>query len=309
MKPDNRPATRSWPEVTVVYHPDLAEALTFALLETGASAVEQGEDDQTGRAWSRAGFPEDSSPDELAARLAVRIERLIEIFQPPDPVEVEWRQVPAEDWAEKWKEGLAPLEIGGGLVIKPTWCEYENRQNRKVIEIDPGMAFGTGHHETTALCLEMLEEILSGHGRVPTPDPLKVLDVGTGSGILALAAAALGAGDVTAVDNDPEAVDVAAENLDRNRAAGPVRLAVSGVEALTGRFGLILANLTASTLIDVSPGLLARSRAGGLLVLSGILIEQAADVLEVYMGRGCELVERVDRGEWTALLMRTLGAE
>lgn len=201
-----------------------------------------------------------------------------------------------EDWSENWKKYYKPFRIGTHLVVKPTWEAYAARGDDLVIELDPGMAFGTGTHETTNMCMQLLEKHLK--------PGMHVMDVGTGSGILAIAAARLGAEDVLAIDIDPAAVKVARENIALNQVQARVR-AVEGdlckSEAMPCE--LAVANIVADAICMLAGPLTRHLEKGGLLICSGIIREREADVQKAAREAGYAPVDRVEQGEWVALAL------
>lgn len=203
--------------------------------------------------------------------------------------------VPEQDWMQKWKEGFEAVQIGERLMVAPSWRLPEKKEGRVVIQIDPGMAFGTGTHETTRLCLEAIERHWRGRS---------LLDVGTGTGILAIAAALLEPGSrVVAIEIDPQAVEVARENLATNGVLGSVELLEGQPGLLAGEeFDVVVANLTAEVIIDLVEDLERRIATGGYLILSGILGELAQDVENALAGSGLKITERRVAGEWSALV-------
>lgn len=206
-----------------------------------------------------------------------------------------------EDWAETWKQYYKPFRIGARLVVKPSWEAYEAQAGDAVVELDPGMAFGTGTHETTFMCMELLERFLRPGDQV--------MDVGTGSGILAIAAARLGAERVLAVDIDPDAVRVAGENIVKNGVQDRVR-AVRGdlVNGETLPCDLAVANIVADAICMLAGPLTRHVKPGGLFVCSGIIREREADVQAATAEAGYAPVARETRGEWVALCLRSGGA-
>jgi ribosomal protein L11 methyltransferase len=201
------------------------------------------------------------------------------------------------DWAESWKEHFHVIRVGQRFVIKPGWRDYSPAEGDILIEIDPGLAFGSGLHPTTQLCLTLLEE-LPWHGQ-------SLFDVGSGSGILSIAAAKLGAGPVRAVDVDPVAVAVARENFERNGLAGQIETAVGSAQAGGGRrWGIVIANILAHILIDLMPDLAAAVAPGGRLILSGLIAGQEAGVTGAAVAQSLEIIDRRVIEDWVALVAR-----
>jgi ribosomal protein L11 methyltransferase len=203
------------------------------------------------------------------------------------------------DWAEAWKAGYQVLRVGRRLVIKPTWRDYTPQPGDLIIELDPGMAFGSGLHPTTQLCLEAIEDYLHPGA--------SVLDVGAGSGILAIAAARLGASRVLALDTDPLAVRVARENVALNQLESLIQVQVGTVPI--SRFqspisDLVVANILAETIVELAPALAASLSPASILVASGIILDRAQVVLASLHRNGLSLIERRADGEWVALVVR-----
>ena len=213
----------------------------------------------------------------------------------------ELSSVSTEDWSTSWKVNFKPLRIGRRLLIVPSWEEPQPQPNDIVLRLDPGMAFGTGGHETTRLCLELLEQIMDTMPILRSP---AVLDLGTGSGILAMAAVQLGAGRVCAVDIDPLALEVARENLEINGLADQVECSTTPLESLEGCFDVILANILAEELVRLAPYLGKRLSPGGSLVLSGILAEKEGLVRSGFSSQPLEYLATLLEGEWVALHYR-----
>jgi ribosomal protein L11 methyltransferase len=204
-----------------------------------------------------------------------------------------------EDWAEGWKQHSPTTRISRRLVVRPSWEEFTAQPDDVVIEIDPGMAFGTGTHGTTRLCLEAVAAALESE--VP---PQRVLDVGTGSGILAIAAAAYGAGEILACDIDPEACAIAFENAILNQVDEKISFTIAPLEELEGEFDLVLANILAEENIRLADALVARLASGGRLVLSGILIEKEEMVMNVFKAYGLGAPEVSHNEDWSCILYR-----
>lgn len=215
---------------------------------------------------------------------------------------VEVHELPVEDWGRSWKEHFTPFPVRRRLIIAPSWSERPVPDGYHLIRIDPGMSFGTGHHATTRMCLEALEAFMEEWpgGRGP-----EVLDVGTGTGILAIAAATLGAGRVVAIDTDPQACEAAMRNLALNEAADRVQLLHGGVELLgpAMRFDLILANLDGKNLRGICDTLPTLLTPGGRVICSGVLVEEEAGVTAAMRAARLQVVARGCEGEWLSLTL------
>jgi ribosomal protein L11 methyltransferase len=204
-----------------------------------------------------------------------------------------------EDWANGWKQNFSPLSIGDKLIICPSWEVCSPQKGEKIIEIDPGMAFGTGTHGTTQLCLEIVSELLAGD----TP-PRSMLDVGTGSGILALGAAALGCRQIVAIDIDDVACRVAADNVEKNGFTEQIEVSSRSLDALPGRFELIVANIMAEENIRLKQLFMDHLKDGGSLVLSGILREKEQLVCDSFAELPLVLLDSRYQDEWVCLVFR-----
>ena len=202
-----------------------------------------------------------------------------------------------EDWSEVWKQFYKPFRAGRSLVVKPTWEPYDAKPSDRVIEIDPGMAFGSGTHETTGMCLELLEEAVHGGERV--------IDVGTGSGILAIGAALLGARDVLAIDIDPTAVKVARENVAHNHLEQTITtLEGNLLEKVDAQCEVCVANIIADVICMFAAPLNDHIVPGGLFICSGIIKEREQDVTGALLAAGYAILEIRRKGEWVAMISR-----
>jgi len=307
------PVDKTWNLVKVRLMRDaeeLAVSLLFDLGATGTVTLDESANAVEIGAYFHSDVSADTIVEELKERLGLA--NLLGSLE-----EAESTQVEDEDWLRKWKEGFEAVEVGERLLIAPSWKlddliarnptpGFEAPKSmpdgprylrgRIVIQIDPGMAFGTGTHETTRLCLEAIERNWKG---------ARLLDVGTGTGILAMAAALLVPGsEVVAIDVDPVAVEIAKDNLGINNLTQ-----VEVCEGQAGRyssrdFDIVVANLTAGLLIDILGSLIASVSASGCLILSGILAGQAADVALALSRSGFTNIERTDAGEWACLVAR-----
>lgn len=283
---------KRWNRIDVVVPEEDAEALAFEVAESLALGVELIEDGF--RFYVDAAVPNDLWQGKLG--------RLLADYRDQNPeragaVLVCIQDLVEDDWADRWKAYFKPLRVGRRFLVCPTWEKSEPGAGDRVILMDPGRAFGTGHHETTRLCLEWLEDWTESN----RPDTMSLLDLGTGSGILAMAGALLGFGRVLAVDNDEEAVEVARENLRVSGLEGRIVLSVGSVGELEERFDVVVANLQANPLIEMAHALSERLQPEGMLVLSGILVEQGESVRSAYEEAGLLFVERRSAGEWCLL--------
>jgi ribosomal protein L11 methyltransferase len=212
-----------------------------------------------------------------------------------------------EDWAETWKTFFKPIRVGSGIVVKPSWESYEPRANQVVIEIDPERAFGTGNHPSTALCIEILEHIISSVSAGEGDLGPSVLDVGTGSGILGIVAARQGAQRVLGLEIDPEALEAAQCNVDRNGVGEIMSVTLTPLDQVEQTFDVVVANLTASLLTHMADDLVGHVSAQGLLLLSGIVAEQVEEVAKCFQTHYFKVVDSRATEEWHAILMRRKG--
>jgi ribosomal protein L11 methyltransferase len=282
-----------WLEVSVNVDNEAAEAVAEALSRFAYHGVViETTPEQTNPVTVRAYLVADDQLRAKKRHVEEALWHLGQIWPIPEPI---FRPVAEADWAEAWKEQLRVLHVGQRIVIRPSWLDYTPAPEDIVIDLDPGMAFGTGLHPTTQLCLEALEKL--------TQPGTKVLDIGTGSGILAIAAAKLGAATVTAVDNDPMAVKTARENAAANGVPGIVNVARGSLEDVAGRYDLVVVNILARIIADMlRGGLESRMRPGGKIVTAGIIIDQETQVIKALEQGDFALSERQQRGDWVCLV-------
>lgn len=238
-----------------------------------------------------------------ATALKDGLQRIAECGLEVAPARTAFRRVRAADWRESWKRHFKPIRVGRALLVRPGWSRERARPGQRVVILDPGLSFGTGQHPTTAFCLAQLVRAR----RAGTAQSL--LDAGTGSGLLAIAAAKLGYAPVDAFDFDPDSVRVAAENARRNRVADRIALRRADLTKLPRRprrrYDVVCANLMAGLLLAERDRLTAFVKPGGLLVLAGILREQFAEVRAAYEAAGLRLVAEQARKEWRSGAFRS----
>lgn len=201
-----------------------------------------------------------------------------------------------EDWANCWKKYYKPLHIGKKVVIVPMWEEYIAASDEVIVKMDPGMAFGTGTHETTALCAELIEKYLK--------KGVRALDVGTGSGILAVLASKLGASEVEALDIDANAVGVAIENCKMNGVSNVTCRQSDLIRSASGKYDFISANIVAEIIIRMSENVGDFLADDGILVVSGIIEPQAEQVVSAFKKKGFCLVDKLDKNDWNAFVFK-----
>jgi ribosomal protein L11 methyltransferase len=279
-----------YPFVHVDVAPDDVDEISALLFELGAEGVE--ERDETTLAKSAA-----SGKITLVGAFSTREDADQAILELDAALSPRYEEVVGDGWRDAWKEHYKPYAIAEGLVVRPPWEAYEAKPGEKVLELEPGRAFGTGLHETTRLVVQAIKKYASeSKGKL-------VIDVGCGSGILALAALTLGAERAIAIDNDPDVIDVTRENAARNGLAARIDASTTDVAALSATAPLVLANIEAHVLIPMAPALIERVEPGGLLFLSGVLVPQTQSVQAAYVDE-MDVLETPVLGEWTLIALR-----
>jgi ribosomal protein L11 methyltransferase len=287
-------STPRFPVVLVDLSEEEADEASSELFDLGATGIEIRDSTTLVKASGEGETIVASFADEETARAALA--RFPRAWNP------RLETIVGDEWLDEYKKYFHPFELCRGVVVRPPWEAYEKKGGEAVLTLEPGRAFGTGLHETTSLVADVLAQhasLLGGR---------TVLDVGTGSGILALVALALGAERVRAVDIDPDAVDVACENARRNGLSSRLEVSTALLAQIDDEYPVIVANIEATVLASMAVDLGRRARAGALLVLSGILAPPSAQVTELLGVYGAfEHVETKTKGEWAALVLRAPG--
>ncbi len=293
----------AWMEITLTIPAFQAEDCAVILFEETGRGTYKVDPDAAleGPQRVRGFLPRDEAFRRKFIRLKKRIASYFSFFpEVPSPC-WELRLIPSENWQDNWKRNFKPLRLSPSLVICPTWEEYRPEGEEKVLRLDPGQAFGTGGHASTRLCLRVLEGLSeeTGHSRHPLT---RVLDVGTGTGILALAAALFNARSVLAIDSDPLAVAAARLHVAINGFESIIRVQEGTAESIQGVYSLIFANLTLADLLPLTGVLQSLLSPGGFLVLSGILDSQAKELIRACVLRKLTFLCLYLEEEWAGVL-------
>ena len=309
-----------WAEVSITTSHEATEFIAEIFHDLGASGVVI-EDPELVNSYIRSGqwdytdipeaentevvtvkayLPVDDELDEKLRSFEREVNALSSHNVDKGPGAISCSEIQDEDWAENWKQYFHTEKVGDIIVIKPTWEDYEASPDDVVIELDPGEAFGTGTHPTTAMCIRELETLVKVG--------MTVFDVGTGSGILSSAAARLGAAKITAVDYDRTALKVAKENIEQNHVADVITLGQSDIlKQVEGKADLVIANIIADIIIRLFDELEAHLNPGGSLLASGIIADRIGDVTEAALAHGFTIDKVVETGGWAAMVIHTGG--
>jgi ribosomal protein L11 methyltransferase len=295
---------KPWYELWLEVPSHQADDVGALLIDAGAlGAVEQAAQNRPERSVVAASFATTSRPKDLVMVGQSTLGQL-GLSTEECPMHVVFRQ--DADWTERWKDFFRPLKLGSCLWIVPSWEKsFLAPSGDRVLTLDPGMAFGTGQHPTTTLSIELMEEAIAIHRSM---GPLGVLDVGTGSGILAMAAVCLGAQSSLGIDNDPEAVRSAGENVAANHLSNVVQISGLRLDQVNERFPVVVANILAPTLISLAHNLIACLLPAGSLIVSGLMKGEDREVVEALSSaartsRRARLatVHECERADWVAL--------
>lgn len=311
-----------WLKIGIRTQKEAEEIFSELLMEAGAKGVSIEGDNEScakgGLPWDyldeevlrkvpfcvAAFFPCDGSEQDVLTDVRERVRRVraMDVGVPLGSLEIITQTVREQDWENAWKTYFKPVKISDFVVIKPTWEEYSAGGDEVVIEIDPGMAFGTGNHETTRMCVRFLEEYME--------NGMQVIDAGCGSGILSIAAAKFGAGRVYAVDLDPVAVEVAARNAALNGCEAVIDVKKSDLlaEVPEGtKADIVVANIIADVVIQLNPVAKDYMKINGMYICSGIIDSRLDDVLASLKGQGYKVIQILEDGEWRAVACKYRG--
>jgi ribosomal protein L11 methyltransferase len=271
------------------------------LVELGSVGVIESERDfsqpQSALTAVQGFFPTNTSRPALLEEVAQHLRALLPLFPNLGQPELRITEISSKAWADQWRGHFPPLPVGQRFLVLPPWEIPSSGTDRIPLVINPSMAFGTGHHATTQGCLEAIDALSSQHG-----PPSVALDIGTGSGILAIALAKLGAPTVWATDIDPIALDEAQKNSEANQVAEIIHLSDTPLDQFPSPVSLLVANLFSITLVSLAPHITRLVQSGGHAILSGILIDQEPEVLTTYALPQWRLVQRYPREEWVTLV-------
>lgn len=287
----------SWLQLSLKAPPSALDTISTFLIERGSPGV------VLNRNEVRAFFARPTRTSVLKRDIQRFLREIKGIYPGIGDHPLRWTILKDKNWNDSWRRFFSPQKVGRGLWITPPWVVPPLVPGRTVITIEPGMAFGTGTHPTTRSCLEFLEWVTTSLAE----KDITALDVGTGSGILAIALAKMGVRKVLALDSDPLAVKAANANVRRNRVERAVRLSNSGLRRVYGSFTVVVANLIAETIIDLADALEKKVSPRGYLILSGILKPKAGEVLRHFSPCPFVLDRQTSRKEWSTLLLRKMG--
>ncbi len=298
----------TWVEIAIAVHPDEADAVANFLIELGSNGiVEEGPVPGPARAQQQDCLLKAYVlKDADTAHCIDRLKNYVQSLRGADPGQVHCEpavtisEIEDKDWNEQWKSFFQPVKVTATIVIKPSWRKYWKKGNEIVIELDPGMAFGTGTHASTRLCLQQIEERAAACSGAKESS---LLDVGTGSGILAIAAALLGIKQVMGIDIDVQAVECAKKNAANNALSDRVVFESTPLYKIPGSFSIVVANILPQTLIDMKDDLIRHLAPSGYLILSGIIRERAQDVIDAF-SRELSFKQETREEEWSCLIFQ-----
>jgi len=291
---DKEKSINGWLAISLCVPRESIDAVSNFLMEQGATGIEEGEEDPKGERL-KAYFLKNGREDGIFRALRRYLRSLRAIQSGISQTKIEVLPIPEQNWGENWKRFFKPVRVTSRFVIKPPWSSFPLRKNQISIDITPGMAFGTGTHATTKLSIRALEERLKKTG-------VSVLDVGTGSGILSIVAARLGAKEVLGIDTDPVAVETARENVSQNGVSNIVKIRKGSIGHIRRRFDVVVANIDLKNLRRMRQALVRHLKRKGPLILSGILEREGDRLRQHYMETGLlRWTRSTVEGEWVCL--------
>lgn len=288
---------KHWLVVELFVPEEFGEAVSNFLMEQGATGIEELEGDS---GWERLKtyFPQNGREKRILYALHRYLKSLEKVAPEISHLKIKTASIPEQDWRESWKRFFKPVQVTSRFWVKPPWSKMRFKKGQFSIEINPGMAFGTGRHASTYLCIQALEKRIRGKG-------LSVLDVGTGSGILSIVAAKLGAREVWGIDTDAVAVENARENVTRNDVSKIVKIRKGSIGHLQKKFHVIVANVDLRGLIRMRRPLLRHLKDQGVLILSGVLEDEKERLRGGFLDAGLlRWINTTQEGEWVCLTFR-----
>jgi len=304
-----------WLKIEITAPVELIDALSNFLEETGAQGVfsesllppgandfpEPGDIEVI-----QAFFPADIRSEKRIYTVRKYLKSLEEIFPDISAPLLSSEIIADPDWGEQWKKYFKPIRVCKNIVVKPTWERYTPASRDIVVEIDPGMAFGTGQHASTRMCMEAIEDIILKDRSI---QQWKVLDVGCGTGILGITAAKMGAEDVVCVDNDPKATEIAAQNAVINAVDDRIRICNEDAAQISQPCNLIIANLTAKLLLKLHTHLVRLLLPGGYLIISGIIEQDVPAIEEHFIVAPLVVHNKLTEKEWVCYVLKNSPAD
>jgi len=288
---------KRWLVVELSIAKEFGEAISNFLIEQGAAGIEEIGGDLK-RETLRTYFPQEGEERRILYVLRRYLKSLEKISPEIPHTQIRTASLPEQDWGENWKRFFKPVQVTPRFVVKPPWSKIRLKRGQSSIDINPGMAFGTGTHATTHLSIQALEERLKKKG-------FSVLDVGTGSGILSIIAAKLGAKEVCGIDIDGVAVENARENVKRNHVSAIVKIRKGSIGGLHKKFDVVVANIDLKSLRRMRKPLLSHLKKRGLLILSGILEQGKERIRLHYLGTNfLRWIKTTQEGEWVCLTFK-----
>ncbi|MBN2180133.1 MAG: 50S ribosomal protein L11 methyltransferase [Deltaproteobacteria bacterium] len=293
-----------WIEIVISTPEELSDSLSNFMVELDTQGVSQEEPEQSSfndtpalkaKEELKAYLPFGSEAEKKISSLQVYMDSLHEMFPDLEKPAFVTHTIVDPDWGEQWKKYFKPLRVSKNIVIKPTWERYQTGGRDIVIDIDPGMAFGTGQHPSTQLCIVAIEELLL---KDRSFDKWTVLDIGTGTGILAICSAKLGSDRVLAVDIDEKAIEIASKNVVINGVDEKIELINDSISTRKGTFNLIVANLTAKTLIQLKPQIMNMTVPGGYVIASGIIDQDTEAIEKHFVAEDMAIHDIKSEQEW-----------